>query len=97
LFFKDWASSTPSKVSKNAEILSVFKPLSIKRVFAAGTRFCNALILLVLSNKEPSNSRYLRKAKARDSDALFDAIGAALDTITPEDIKGWITNCGYSL
>ena len=40
---------------------------------------------------------YLRKVKARTADALFSAIGPALNMITTDDIKGWITHCGYGL
>jgi hypothetical protein len=40
---------------------------------------------------------YLRKVKARTPETLIPAIGDALDTITPKDIKGWIRHCGYGL
>jgi len=39
---------------------------------------------------------YLRKRKARDCDALADAVGEALKTITDEDVVGWFGSCGYS-
>ncbi len=39
----------------------------------------------------------LRRAKARDPEALFEAIGAALAKITPQDITNWFASCGYSL
>ena len=38
----------------------------------------------------------LRRTKARTQEALFDAIGAALDTITPADARGWFGSCGYA-
>ena len=38
---------------------------------------------------------YLRKVKARTYDALFDAIGEALNSITASDILGWVKHCGY--
>lgn len=38
---------------------------------------------------------YLRKAKARTSNALFRAIGRALRTITAADAAGWFQHCGY--
>ena len=38
---------------------------------------------------------FLRSVKARTSDALLDAIAAALRTITPQDAKGWFSLCGY--
>ena len=38
---------------------------------------------------------FLRNAKARTEELLFDAIADALKTITPEDAKGWFASCGY--
>ena len=40
---------------------------------------------------------YLRKVKARTFDALFSALGAALDTVSCEDIFAWVGFCGYRL
>ena len=37
----------------------------------------------------------LRRAKARTKEALVEAIGRALDAITPEDARGWFAHCGY--
>ena len=39
----------------------------------------------------------LRREKARAKDALLEAIGRALDAITPEDARGWSAHCGYAL
>jgi hypothetical protein len=39
----------------------------------------------------------LRKAAARTREALVEAIGRALDAITPEDIRGFYADCGYRL
>jgi transposase len=39
----------------------------------------------------------LRKAEARTREALVEATGHALDAITPEDIRGFYTDCGYHL
>jgi transposase len=39
----------------------------------------------------------LRKVKARTLTALFEAIQIALNSITTDDIKGWISHCGYYL
>ncbi|MCA1740851.1 MAG: transposase, partial [Actinobacteria bacterium] len=40
----------------------------------------------------------LRKAKSRSKGALLlEATGHALDAITPEDIHGFYSNCGYRL
>jgi transposase len=37
----------------------------------------------------------LRKAKARTRESLLEAIGRALDVITPHDAQGWFGHCGY--
>ena len=39
---------------------------------------------------------FMRNAKARTEELLFDAIAAALKTITPNDAKGWFKSCGYT-
>jgi len=39
----------------------------------------------------------LRKAGARTREALVEATGRALDAITPQDIRGFYTDCGYRL
>ncbi len=38
----------------------------------------------------------LRRTKARTRDALFEAIGLALRSVTADDAKGWFTSCHYS-
>lgn len=38
----------------------------------------------------------LRSAKARTQEALYAAIAAALDLITPENARGWFRACGYT-
>ncbi len=38
---------------------------------------------------------FLRSVKARTFDALLDAIADALQTITPTDVEGWFSSCGY--
>jgi len=37
----------------------------------------------------------LRRAGARTRDALEEAIGQALLTITAQDAQGWFQHCGY--
>lgn len=39
----------------------------------------------------------LRREKARTKEALIEAIGRALEAITPEDARGWFVHCGYAL
>jgi transposase len=38
---------------------------------------------------------YLRKAEARTKETLWQAIGAALKTVTAADALGWFESCGY--
>ncbi len=38
---------------------------------------------------------FLRKIGARTHEALQDAIGLALETVTAADALGWFTHCGY--
>jgi transposase len=37
----------------------------------------------------------VRRANARARDDLWDAIGAAIATVTSTDAIGWFTHCGY--
>ena len=37
----------------------------------------------------------LRREKARTKEALMEAIGRALDAVTPEEANGWFGHCGY--
>ncbi len=38
---------------------------------------------------------YLRNAAARTEDTLYDAIKYAIQTITLNDAKNWLSHCGY--
>ncbi len=38
----------------------------------------------------------LRRFEARDTDELIDAIGRALDEVTPSDARNWFAHCGYN-
>jgi transposase len=38
---------------------------------------------------------FLRRVGARTHEALAEAIGRGLETITPQDAEGWFTHCGY--
>jgi transposase len=39
---------------------------------------------------------YLRAAKARTEESLYEAIGNALKSITMSDAVNWFASCGYS-
>ena len=39
----------------------------------------------------------LRKSKARDPEALFQAIGHAMAKVIQQDVVNWFDSCGYSL
>jgi len=38
---------------------------------------------------------FLRAAKARGTEHLYQAVGTALDKVTPQDAQGWFASCGY--
>jgi transposase len=38
--------------------------------------------------------RWLRRAKTRAKAELYDALGATLRRVTPEDIRGWFRHAG---
>src|SRR5690606_30139649 len=40
---------------------------------------------------------YLRKAKARETEALYQAIGSAMEKVNRQDVENWFESCGYSL
>jgi transposase len=44
----------------------------------------------------PKLKALLRKAEARTVAALYEALGAALRAVTPQDIAGWFGSCGYT-
>lgn len=39
---------------------------------------------------------FLRDAKARTEEELYEAIGAALKTVKSQDAEGWFRSCGYA-
>ena len=39
----------------------------------------------------------LRKTAARTREALVEAMGAALSSVTARDAAGWFSHCGYEL
>jgi hypothetical protein len=38
---------------------------------------------------------FLRRVGARTHEALQEAIGQALETLTAQDAHGWFNHCGY--
>jgi len=40
---------------------------------------------------------FLSKAKARSKEALLEAMGWALKSVTARDAKGWFGHCGYGV
>lgn len=39
----------------------------------------------------------LRQSKARDAEALYDAIGKAMEKVSHNDTINWFASCGYNL
>jgi transposase len=80
--------------------LSVHKGARVRQLIEA--RGCELLFLPAYSPDyspiEESFSKlkaFLRRVGARTHEALQDAIGQALETITAADALGWFTHCGY--
>jgi transposase len=40
---------------------------------------------------------FLRKTQARNPESLYEAIGRAMEQVTPQDVRNWFASCGYSL
>src|SRR5690349_19028763 len=80
--------------------LSVHKGERVRQLIEA--RGCELLFLPAYSPDyspiEETFSKlkaFLRRVGARTHEALQDAIGQALETITAADALGWFTHCGY--
>jgi hypothetical protein len=64
----------------------------------AKARICSALCSLDYSPIEETFSKlkaFLRRVGARTHEALQEAIGQALETVTAQDAHGWFNHCGY--
>jgi transposase len=40
---------------------------------------------------------FLKKAEARTREALWEAMGLALDAVRAPDARGWFAHCGYTV
>ena len=43
----------------------------------------------------PKIKNLLRKAEARTREALLEALGQAISSVTDEDARGFFSHCGY--
>jgi len=82
--------------------LSVHKNPQVPKIIAA--RECQMVYLPAYSpDMTPIEGMFskvktaVRRAGKREQAGLVTAIGAALDTVTPDDAKGWFTHCGYTM
>jgi transposase len=80
--------------------LNVHKSAAVREAIEA--RGCHVLFLPSYSPDftpiEQAFSKlrqFLRRTGARTKDALIEAIGHGLDTITSEDAHNWFAHCGY--
>lgn len=80
--------------------LSVHKGARVRQLIEA--RGCEVLFLPAYSPDyspiEETFSKlkaFLRRVGARTHEALQEAIGQALETVTAQDALGWFTHCGY--
>jgi transposase len=81
--------------------LSAHKGLRVRQLIEA--RGCEVLFLPAYSPDyspiEETFSKlkaFLRRAGARTHEALQEALGQALETVTFQDALGWFTHCGYA-
>jgi transposase len=75
----------------NAAVLEVFRGLGVEvKLLPAYSPDLNPIEKAWSKVKEA-----VRRAKPRTMAELIAAVGAALLTITPQDIRGWFTHCGY--
>jgi transposase len=82
--------------------LSVHKNPQVPTIIAA--RGCRLVYLPAYSpDMTPIEGMFskvktaVRRAGQREQAGLVDAIGAALDTVTPNDATGWFTHCCYTM
>ena len=80
--------------------LSVHKVAAVRQAIAAVR--CTLLFLPPYSpDFNPIEAMWskvkeiLRSLKARTAEALLDAIGVALRSVTTTDAEGWVAHCGY--
>ena len=80
--------------------LSIHKGVRVRQLIEA--RGCELLFLPTYSPDcspiEEAFSKlkaFLRRVGARTHEALQEAIGQALETVTAADALGWFTHCGY--
>jgi transposase len=75
----------------NAAVLAAFQELGVEvKLLPAYSPDLNPIEKAWSKVKEA-----VRRAKPRTVPELIAAVGAALLTITPQDIRGWFTHCGY--
>jgi transposase len=75
----------------NPAVLEVFKELGVTvKLLPAYSPDFNPIEKAWSKVKEA-----VRRARPRTADELVAAVGAALRSITPQDIRGWFTHCGY--
>ena len=78
-------------VHSNPAVLEVFQGLGVQvKLLPAYSPDFNPIEKAWSKVKEA-----VRRARPRTADELIEAVGAALRAITPEDIRGWFTHCGY--
>lgn len=75
----------------NPAVLDVFKELGVTvKLLPAYSPDLNPIEKAWSKVKEA-----VRRAQPRTTDALIRVLGTALRAITPQDLQGWFTHCGY--
>jgi transposase len=103
--FEDYAERCPAPALRPGDVVvmddlgSHKRPPPVAAIEAAGAtvRFLPAYgpDLNPIEELFSKLKAYLRKVKARTVEALHDALGEGLRTVTASDIAGWFKSCGY--
>lgn len=91
------ATSLPPGQVVVMDNLSAHKGERVRELFEG--RGCEVLFLPSFSPIEEAFDRVrsvLRRVEARAKGVLVVAIGRTLDTLAPEDARGWFGHCGYA-
>ena len=88
----DWVIMDNLSSHKNKQTIELIESVGAKAVFLPP--YSPDLNPIEMMWSKVKN--LLRKLEARDPEELFQAIGKALEKVTPMDVIGWFNHCGYN-
>src|SRR5215204_3137695 len=94
------SSTEPPSIGSNGVRIETQREGALSDLVAseATTLALDRMYLLIENPIEEAFSKLkviLRKAEARSRETLIEAMGRALEAITPQDAEGFIRHCGY--